>query len=414
VTDSAAPKVKRVVVVGGGLAGAKTAEALRAEGYRGAITLVGAESELPYERPPLSKGYLLGSADFDEAVVHPKDWYADNDVELRLGTRAIALDVRRKLLSLADGASLDYDRLVLATGSTPRRLTLAGADAENVLYLREHADSDAIRATFGEGRRLVVIGAGWIGLEVAAAAREAGTAVDVVETAELPLLAIVGRAVAGVFADLHRAHGVNFHFGAQVERIDALNGRANAVVLADGTRLEADAVVVGIGVLPNVELARAAGLDVENGVLVDASLRTTAPDVFAVGDIAAHEHPVLGRRVRVEHWAAALNQPATVAKAITGGDARYEDLPYFFSDQYDLGMEYIGLADPQARVVIRGDLDGREFVAFWLDDDDAVTAAMNVNVWDVLDGIKPLILARTPVDVARLADPDVPYDAVAR
>ena len=406
--------IKSVVIVGGGLAGAKTAEGLRAEGYRGAIAIIGAEKELPYERPPLSKGYLQGNDSFDDAVVHPQDWYGENDVDLVLGVRAIDIDPKNRTVALGDGSSREYDRLVLATGSTPRRLTIDGADADNVLYLREHADSDAIRETFGEGKRLVVIGAGWIGLEVAAAARQAGTEVAVLETAELPLLGVLGRTIASLFADLHREHGVKFTFGAEVERVDVRDDRASAVVLKDGTRLDADAVVVGIGALPNVELARAAGLEVENGVLVDASLRSSVPEVFAVGDIAQHDHPVLGRRVRVEHWAAALNQPATVAKVIAGTDAVYEDLPYFFSDQYDLGMEYIGLADPESRVVVRGDLAGREFIAFWLDESDAITAAMNVNVWDVLDDIKPLLKSRTAVDTDKLADPDVPFDAVAR
>jgi NADPH-dependent 2,4-dienoyl-CoA reductase/sulfur reductase-like enzyme len=302
-----------------------------------------------------------------------------------------------------------YGALVLATGSEPRRLPVPGADT--ALTLRSRADSDAIRATFGAGRRLAVVGGGWIGLEVAAAARAAGTEVTVLEAAELPLLGVLGPEMAAVFADLHREHGVQLRLGVSIEAIDG-----SGVRLADGTTVAADTVVLGVGVRPRTELAEAARLAVDNGVLVDAALRTSDPAIFAVGDIANHDHPVLGRRIRVEHWAAALNQPATAAAALLGREASYTDLPYFFTDQYDLGMEYIGYAPAgsYARVVTRGETAKREFVAFWLDDTDRIVAAMNVNVWDVVDEIKPLIAGRAPVDVDRLTDPDVPFAEVRR
>jgi NADPH-dependent 2,4-dienoyl-CoA reductase/sulfur reductase-like enzyme len=311
---------------------------------------------------------------------------------------------------LDDGDSLGYDKLVLATGAVPRRLPVAGADADGVYYLRTRDDSDAIRSVFGEGRRLVVIGGGWIGLEVAAAARGAGTEVTLVEAAELPLLGVLGKELATVFADLHRAHGVRLRLSATVEEFTTDGGRVTGVRV-DGETIPADAVVVGVGVAPDVTLAESAGLAVDNGVLVDARLRTSDADIFAVGDIANHDHPLLGRRVRVEHWATALNQPAVAVAALLGGDAPYSELPYFFSDQYDLGMEYIGFAPPgsYARVAVRGDLDKREFVAFWLDDESHVLAAMTVNVWDVVDQIKPLITGGVPVDAGRLADPAVDY-----
>jgi len=380
-----------VVIVGGGLAGAKTAEALRDQGYDAPVTLLAAEDELPYERPPLSKGYLMGEAEFDDAVVHPREWYDEHHVDLRLGTEVTAIDRDAHEVELAGGARLAYAALVLATGSEPRVLDVPGAEP---LTLRTRADADRIRATFGEGRRLVVVGGGWIGLEVAAAARTAGTEVTVVEASELPLLGVLGPEMGRVFADLHRSHGVDLRLGS-----------------TDLGDLEGAAVVVGVGVKPRTALAEAAGLAVDNGVLVDRSLRSSDPDVFAVGDIANHDHPVLGHRIRVEHWNTALHQPGTVASVILGGDASYDDLPYFFSDQYDLGMEYVGHAtrEATARVVVRGDLDGREFVAFWLDAEDRVLAAMNVNVWDVVDDTRALILARTPVDVDRLADPGTPY-----
>jgi 3-phenylpropionate/trans-cinnamate dioxygenase ferredoxin reductase component len=405
----------RIVVVGGGLGGAKAVEALRDNGFTGDLVLVGEEAELPYERPPLSKGYLMGTAPFEDAVVHPADWYADHDVQLRLGTRASALDLTAHELRLGDGATVPFDKLLLATGASPRPVPVPGADAAGVHYLRTHADSDAIRATFGAGQRLAIVGAGWIGLEAAAAARAAGTAVTIVEAAELPLLGVLGPELARVFADLHRANGVELRLGAELQEITVFDGRATGLLLADGSRIPAEAVVVGVGVLPNIGLAQEAGLDVDNGVLVDGALRTSHPDVFAVGDIANHAHPTLGRRVRVEHWATALNQPATAAAAMLGADTKYDELPYFFSDQYDLGMEYIGHAPrgSYARVVVRGDLAAREFVACWLDGADRIVAAMNVNVWDVIDELKPLIRAGRPVDADRLADPSVPFADLA-
>ncbi len=404
-----------VVIIGGGLAGAKAAEALRDNGFTGPVTLIGNESDLPYERPPLSKSYLMGEAPFEDAVVLSADWYADNNVELRMSTAAASFDPASHTVALADGTSLDYGALLLATGSVPRRLSVPGADAEGVLCLRSHADSDAIREQFGRGKRLVIIGAGWIGLEVAAAARGAETEVTIVEMARLPLLGVLGSQLGQVFADLHTAHGVDLRLGTTLSEITVDAGRASGVRLGDGTTIPADAVVVGVGVTPEVSLAEAAGLAVENGVLVDASLRTSDPDVYAVGDIANHDHPVLGSRVRVEHWAAALNQPAAAVAAMLGEDAVYTELPYFFSDQYDLGMEYIGLAPEGSyeQVVVRGDLPGREFVAFWLDGEHRIKAAMNVNVWDVVDEVKPLITNATVVDPGRLADPDVAYSDVA-
>lgn len=407
--------LENVVIVGGGLAGAKTVEALREHGYDKRLTLVASEPHLPYERPPLSKSYLAGSAGFDEATVHPEEWYRTNDVELRLGERAVSLDAKAHRLTTSDGTSTAYDKLVLATGSVVRHLSLPGADAEGVHYLRTVEDSDAIRSHFGAGRHLVIIGGGWIGLEVAAAACGAGTEVTVLEYAELPLLNVLGSELATVFADLHRAHGVQLRLGARIAAIVENQGRVTGVALEDGEVIAADAVVIGVGVAPDIELATDAGLAVDNGVLVDANLRTSDPDVFAVGDIANHDHPVLGHRVRVEHWANALNQPGAAAATLLGDDTPYTNLPYFYSDQYDLGMEYIGHAPRGSydRVLVRGDLPGREFVAFWVDADDRLKAAMNVNVWDVVDEVGPLIAAGERIDTVRLLDQAVPYSELA-
>jgi 3-phenylpropionate/trans-cinnamate dioxygenase ferredoxin reductase component len=403
-----------IVIVGGGLGAAKAAEALRADGYDGTLTLIGQEPHLPYERPPLSKGYLMNQSPFAEAIVHDSDWYRDNDVDLRLRTRAESIDAGQHQVSLSDGASLRYDKLLLATGAVPRRLQHPGADADGVLYLRNREDSDAVRATFGADRRLVVIGAGWIGLEVASAARQAGTEVSVIEMAGLPLVGVLGPKLAQVFADLHAERGVDLRLGARLEQIDVEDGRAVGARLDDGSIVSGDAVVVGVGVAPDIALAETAGLMCDNGVLVDASLCSSDPDIYAVGDVANQAHPTLGTRVRVEHWATALTQPAVAAAAMLGEDAVYDDLPYFFSDQYDLGMEYIGFAPKgtYSQVVIRGDLGAREFVAFWVDDGDRIKAAMNVNVWDVVDAVRPLIRAGKPVDLARLADPAVGYDGL--
>ena len=400
-----------IVIVGGGLAGAKTAEALRDNGYTGSITLVGAENHLPYERPPLSKSYLAAQSEFDEAIVHPAEWYDENNVTLRRGVRATAIDARAHQVTLDDGTELGYDKLLLATGALPRRLSLPGADAEGVLYLRSREDSDAIRATFGAGRRLVVIGAGWIGLEVAAAARQAGTEVTVVEMAELPLLAVLGPELAQVFADLHRRTASTCGWARRSRRSPSTAAGPPACASATGRPSRPMRSWWASACHPNVALAEAAGLAIDNGVLVDAALRTSDPDIYAVGDIANHDHPTLGMRIRVEHWATALNQPTTAAAAMLGQDVSYTELPYFYSDQYDLGMEYIGHAPKgsYARVVVRGDLATREFVAFWLDDADRIKASMNVNVWDVVDEVKPLIADGTVVDPVRLADPNVPY-----
>ena len=333
-----------IVIVGGGLAGAKGAEGLREQGFRGGLTVIGAEDQLPYERPPLSKSYLQGKSTLADAQVHNREWYDDNSVDLRLATTVAAVRPGAHEIELAGGETIGYGALLLATGSTPRRLPVPGADAAGILTLRRVEDSDAIRATFGADRRLAIIGGGWIGLEVAAAAREAGTEVTVIEATAAPLLAVLGPDLAAVFATLHTDHGVTLYTEARVAEILTTDGRASGVRLADGTVIPADAVVVGIGAAPNTELAEQAGLAVDNGVLVSAALRSSDPDIYAVGDIANAEHPFVGTRIRVEHWANALNQPAVAAGAMLGNDVSYDALPYFYTDQYDLGMEYVGHA----------------------------------------------------------------------
>lgn len=385
------------VIAGGGLAAAKAAEALREQGYDGRLVLAGAEPHLPYERPPLSKSYLQGKSERDKIFVHDAAWYAEQQVEVLTGTSVTAVDRAAHQVTLSDGARLDYAKLLLATGATPRRLP---GDA---LYLRSVDDSERIRDVLAGASRVVIIGAGWIGLEVAAAARAAGVEVTLLESDGAPLLRVLGPRLGAAFADLHRDHGVDLRLGVKVEEI------AGGVRLADGTRVEADAVIAGIGVEPDTRLAVAAGLKVDDGVVVDASLRTSDPDVFAAGDVARAYHPLLGTHIRVEHWANALNQPAVAAAAMLDREASYDRLPYFYTDQYDLGMEYTGYVRPGEAddVVIRGDLASREYIAFWLAE-GRVVAGMNVNVWDVTDDIKTLIRAAAPADRAKLADPAVP------
>ena len=395
---------RTVAVVGAGLAGGKAVEALRAEGFGGRIVLFGDEPHHPYERPPLSKGYLQGNDERDTVFVHPESWYGEHDVDLRLGAAVTGLDRHAHELMTDDGQPVHYDRLLLTTGASPRHLRLPGADLPGVHYLRTLDDSDALRAAFRPGANVVVIGGGWIGLETAAAARTAGATVTVLESAELPLLRVLGPQMAQVFAGLHRENGVDLRLGVTVAALRGEGSAVTGVELGDGAVIDADAVVVGVGVTPNVDLARQAGLDVDDGVLVNASLRTSDAHVFAAGDVANAEHPVLGRRIRVEHWANALHQPEVAARSILGRDAVYDRLPYFFTDQYDLGMEYVGYASADDDVVVRGDLEGREFVALWVRD-GRVVAGMNVNVWDVTDRLRDLILAREPADAFELPAP---------
>jgi 3-phenylpropionate/trans-cinnamate dioxygenase ferredoxin reductase subunit len=400
------------VIIGASLAGAKAAETLRAEGFDGRIVLVGEEIERPYERPPLSKGYLLGKDSRDKAFVHDESWYAEHDVELMLGRRATNLDAGARTVTLDGVAQLAYDKLLLATGSRVRTLSVPGAELSDVRYLRTFDEADVLLERLRAGGQVLVVGAGWIGLEVAAAAREHGCSVTVVETDSLPLRRVIGDEVATVFRDLHVAHGVEFRFGAGVREFGTLGGRLTHAVLDDDTEVPADLVLAGIGIRPATELAEAAGLAVDNGVVTDAALRTANPDVYACGDVASFEHPLIGERIRVEHWSNALNGGPAAARSMLGQPVSYDRVPYFFTDQYDLGMEYAGWA-PQGSydsVVFRGDVAAREFLAFWIKG-GRVLAGMNVNIWDVQDDIQALVkagFAGQAVDPSRLADDSVP------
>ncbi|MGW1888977.1 NAD(P)/FAD-dependent oxidoreductase [Streptomyces sp. NPDC002004] len=410
------------VIVGGGLAGAKAAETLRAEGFTGRVILVCDERDHPYERPPLSKGYLLGKEERDSVFVHEPAWYAQNDIELHLGQTAVHIDREGKAVRLGDGAVLHYDKLLLATGAEPRRLDIPGTDLAGVHHLRRLAHAERLRGVLASlGRdngHLVIAGAGWIGLEVAAAARSYGAEVTVVEPLATPLHAVLGPELGELFADLHREHGVRFHFGAKLTEITGQDGMVLAARTDVGEEHPAHAVLAAIGAAPRTSLAESAGLALVDrahggGVAVDESLRTSDPDIFAAGDVAAHHHPLFDTRLRVEHWANALNGGPAAARAMLGREVRYDRVPYFFSDQYDLGMEYSGWAPPGAydQVVVRGDTGRREFIAFWLKE-GRVLAGMNVNVWDVTDPIQKLIRARKQVDAEALTDPSVALESL--
>ncbi|MFE3325007.1 NAD(P)/FAD-dependent oxidoreductase [Streptomyces sp. NPDC059176] len=410
------------VIVGGGLAGAKAAETLRAEGFTGRVILIGDERDHPYERPPLSKGYLSGKEERDSVFVHEPAWYARADIELHLGQPVTSIDREGRSVRLGDGTTVHYDKLLLATGAEPRRLDIPGTELAGVHHLRRLGHADRLRqvlAALGrDNGHLLIAGAGWIGLEVAAAARGYGAEVTIVESAPTPLHQAIGPELGQIFADLHREHGVRFHFGARLTEITGQDGVVLAARTDDGEEHPVHSVLAAIGAAPRTGLAEAAGLALLDrghggGVAVDASLRTSDPEIYAAGDIAAMHHPLLDLRLRVEHWANALNGGPAAARAMLGHQVSYDRVPYFFSDQYDLGMEYSGWAPPGSydQVVLRGDAGKREFIAFWLKD-RKVLAGMNVNVWDVTDDIQGLIRSGAPVDTDALANPATPLGAV--
>jgi 3-phenylpropionate/trans-cinnamate dioxygenase ferredoxin reductase subunit len=404
---------RTLVVVGSSVAGAKAAEGARTAGFDGRVVLIGDEHELPYERPPLSKAVLRGEAAPETARVHDEDYYKDHDIELLAGRRVTGLDARsdERHVRLDGDEPLRFTTAVLATGAEPRRLDVLGADLDGVHHLRSLDDSRRLGDAIRRARRVAVIGAGWIGSEVAASARQMGADVVLVDPAPVPLRRVLGDEIGEVFRRLHADNGVDLRLGNGVVELRG-SGTVEQVVLRDGAIEPADVVVVGIGVAPRAGLAAEAGLRVDDGVVVDERLESSVPGVFAAGDVASAWHPHYGRRLRIEHWANALNQGLAAGANATGAGESYTRLPYFFSDQYDLGMEYVGYADPGDDVVVRGSLADREFIAFW-HRDGVVAAAMNVNVWDVVEDLKAIVAAGRPVDPGRLADPAVELAALA-
>nr|WP_203731482.1 FAD-dependent oxidoreductase [Streptomyces sp. SID12501] len=405
------------------MAGAKAAETLRTEGFTGRVILICDERDHPYERPPLSKGYLLGKEERDSVFVHEPAWYARNDIELHLGQTVDAIDRTAKTVRFGDdGTLVHYDKLLIATGAEPRRLDIPGTGLAGVHHLRRLAHAERLKGVLAalgrDNGHLVIAGAGWIGLEVAAAAREYGAEVTVVEPSSTPLQSVLGPELGNLFAELHREHGVRFHFGARLTEIVGQDGMVLAARTDDGEEHPAHDVLAAIGAAPRTALAEAAGLTLADrayggGIAVDERLRTSDPDIYAAGDVAAFHHALFDTRLRVEHWANALNGGPAAARAMLGRESTYDRVPYFFSDQYDMGMEYSGWAPPGSydQVVIRGDAAKREFIAFWVKE-NRVLAGMNVNVWDVTEPIQQLIRSRSQVDTEALADPRVPLDSL--
>lgn len=394
------------VVIGAGLAAANLVQALREQNYDGSITLIGDEHELPYERPPLSKDYLQGNAAIDDAFPHDRAWYADQRIDLRIGEAATGIDRQAKQVTLAASDAVDYRHLVIATGSSARMLSIPGMELTGVHTLRRIGDSNALKAAFTDGAAVAVIGAGWIGLEVAAAARKAGCRVTVLEYADQPLGNILGDELARHFTELHRSNGVDLRTGVAVTEIVGTGGSVTGVRTKDD-EIAADVVVVGVGAAPNIDLAQRAGLELADqtgGIVVDEHLQTSDPSILAIGDVAAAMNTTLGRRLRVEHWDNAIRQGKLAAATILGSGETYDWLPYFFTDQFDLGMEYVGNSGAGDDVLIRGDRSSGEFIAFWRSA-GTLTAAMNVNIWDVNDDLRALIGREIPAE--RLTDTSV-------
>ncbi|MET9082040.1 FAD-dependent oxidoreductase [Streptomyces sp. NPDC004237] len=411
------------VIVGGGLAGAKAAETLRAEGFSGRVILICDERDHPYERPPLSKGFLLGKAERDSVFVYEPAWYAQHDIELHLGQTVDRIDRAARTVRFGDdGTIVRYDKLLLVTGAEPRRLDIPGTDLAGVHHLRRLAHAERLKGVLAalgrDNGHLVIAGGGWIGLEVAAAARTYGAEVTVVEHGPTPLHGVLGPELGNVFAQLHQEHGVRFRFGVRLTEIVGQDGMVLAARTDDGEEHPAHDVLAAIGAAPRVGLAEAAGLEIADrehggGIVVDERLRTSDPDIYAAGDVASFPHALFGTRLRVEHWANALNGGPAAARSMLGQEAAYDRVPYFFTDQYDLGMEYSGWAPAGSydQVVIRGDAGKREFIAFWVKE-GRVLAGMNVNVWDVTEDIQKLVRSGEPVDTEALADPKTPLGSL--
>lgn len=392
-----------IVVVGASLTGAKAVESIREGGFDGEVILIGEEPELPYERPPLSKDFLRGGA--EEPYVFDLDFYKDHDIKLMTDSVVSAIDPAASTVSIAGNDVVHFDRLLLATGAEPRHLPLPGADLDGVVYLRNLDDSLAIGSQLGEGKKVTVVGGGWIGSEVAASARQKGCDVTIIAPEKVLLERVLGDELGQFFTDVHADEGVKFLAEAGVTGFEG-SDRVEAVLTDKGESIQSDLVVIGAGVIPRISLAKDAGIATDNGILTGADLQTDSPGIYAAGDVANAWHPFYERRIRVEHWANARRQGAAAGSSMIGKEVSFDEIPYFFSDQYEVGMEYVGYVTESDQVIYRGSVEDREFIAFWMKD-NRIQAGMNVNVWDVSDTIRDLIRSRTEIDIAKLTDTDV-------
>jgi 3-phenylpropionate/trans-cinnamate dioxygenase ferredoxin reductase component len=402
----------RTIIVGAGHAGGRAAEALRKADPAREIILFGRESHPPYERPPLSKAVLAGTAAPHDSYLHPTGWYPENDIDLRLATGVAAIDRASREVMLEDGPPVPYDMLLLTTGARARTLPVPGAAQAGMLYLRDIPEAEVLRGRLGPEVTLVVIGAGFIGLEVAASARGLGSTVHVVELAPQPLGRVADPAIGRWVGRLHESNGVTLHLGRAVQAIKP-DGRRHQVLLDDGMKITADAIVAGIGAIPNTELAEAAGLAVRDGILTDEHGRTDDPAIRAAGDCTRHFNPLLGRHIRLESWQNAQNQAIAVARCLAGLDHPYAEIPWFWSDQYDMNLQSLGIAEPGSPLVWRGDPEAGNFLAFNLEG-GRIVAATGVNRAKEMAAVRRIMQRKVAVDAAKLADPATSLMALAR
>ena len=396
---------QRYVIVGASLAGATAAITLREEGVDGTVTLIGAENELPYERPPLSKAYLRGDVPFDKALVRPAAFYAEHGIETMFGARATRVDPSTRIVELEDHRQVPFDALLIATGGRNRRVSIPGGELEGIYGLRTVEDADRIRQEIVAGRRVVVVGMGFIGSEVAASLRQKGLDVVAIDPSKTPLFRVLGEAVGRTLADLHRAHGVRTIFEDTVATFEGTQ-RVTHVVTKGGLRLECDFVVVGIGIEPSVEFLDGSGIQVNNGVLVDEYCQTNVSGVYAAGDIANHYHPIFNRRIRVEHWQNAIKQGTAAARNMLGKRVAYDEVHWFWSDQYDANLQYAGFHTKWEQLVVRGALDSGSYLACYLND-GRIDAAVGLNRAKDVRRVMPLIKSRRVVDLEQLRDEGV-------
>lgn len=401
------------VILGAGHAAGQVAQSLRSSacGFTGRIIMIGEEPYLPYQRPPLSKKFLAGEMDLERVYFKPPGFYEKFNVETKLNCRATGVERKTKQITLSDGSSITYDKLIFTTGSRVRTIAAPGVELPGIFYLRTVDDVEAIRAYLKPDSKLVVVGGGYIGLEVAAVMVSRGLDVTVVEMAPTVLARVVDKQVAEYFAGVHRKAGVKIENGVAVQGF-AGNGKVEKVLCADGREFPADVVIIGVGIVPNVELAQAAGLACDNGIVVDEFGRTQDPDIFAAGDCANHPNRLLGRRLRLESVHNALEQGKTAALAMCGKLVEYAQIPWFWSDQYDLKLQIVGMSGTHDKVIIRGSMENHKFAAFYLQG-NVIIAVDAVNSPQEFMASKALVANKTPVDLVKLANPEVPMNAVA-